>query len=75
MKSSEKVFPKNTTIQLKGKEMKNIYFIISGTVREDFDKFYFMKGIGNMLNPYDFIYREESKAIIKTMTETKLMQI
>lgn len=34
-----------------------------------------MKGIGNMLNPYDFIYKEESKATIKTVTDTKVMQI
>jgi len=28
-----------------------------------------------MLNPYDFIYKEESKCVVKTMTDTKLMQI
>lgn len=28
-----------------------------------------------MLNPYDFIYREQSKATIKTVTETKVLQI
>jgi hypothetical protein len=34
-----------------------------------------MKSIGNVVNPYDFIYKEVSKATIKTMTNSKVMQI
>ncbi len=75
MKSTERTFQKGTTLQLKGKQVKNIYFVISGTIKEQFDNFYYMRGIGNMLNPYDFLYKEESKCVIKTMTDTKLMQI
>ena len=75
MKSTERVFPPATTIQLKGREIKNVYFIISGSVKEQFEEFYLMRGIGNMLNSHDFIYKEESKAMIKTLTETKVIQI
>lgn len=57
MKSVEKVLNKGSTIQSKGRPIKNVYFIISGSVKEQFDNFYFMKGIGNVINPHDFIYR------------------
>jgi hypothetical protein len=34
-----------------------------------------MKSIGSVVNPHDFIYQEPSRAIVKTMTDTKVMQI
>lgn len=52
-----------------------MYFIISGSVREQFTKFYLMKGIGNVINSHDLFYQEPSRAAIKTVTETKVMQI
>ena len=75
MKSTERVFPANSTILPKGKEIKNVYFIIYGSVREQFSDFYFMRAIGNVVNPYDFIYQEGSQANVRSVTETKVMQI
>lgn len=75
MKSNERVFTKGTIIQSKDKEMKSVYFIISGSVKEQFDNFSFTKSIGSVINPHDYIYQENSKANIKTITDTKLMQI
>jgi len=34
-----------------------------------------IRGIGCVLNPYDFIYNETSKCIIRAQTTTKVMQI
>lgn len=33
MKSNERLFTKGTTIQAKDKDMKNVYFIITGSVK------------------------------------------
>ena len=34
-----------------------------------------MRGIGNAVNPYDFIYQEPSLANVRSVSETKVMQI
>lgn len=34
-----------------------------------------MKGIGNVINPYDFVYKEPSKAVVKSITDVKVMEI
>jgi hypothetical protein len=57
MKSNERLFTKGTTIQAKDKDMKNVYFIITGSVKEQFDNFSFTKSIGSVINPHDFIYQ------------------
>lgn len=75
MKATERVFPKGTTLISKGKEVKNVYFVIIGSVKEEFDGFYFVRGLGNVLNPHDFIYGEASRANVKTTSNTKVMQI
>jgi hypothetical protein len=75
MKSNERLFERGTTIQAKGKEMKFVYFIVTGSVKEQFPGFYLMKSIGSVVNPHDFIYHEPSKATIKTVASTKAMQI
>jgi len=48
---------------------------MSGTVKEQFDDFYLIRGIGNVLNPYDFTYSEPSKCTIKASTTTKVMEV
>lgn len=50
-------------------------FIIYGSVKEQFDGFYFMKGIGNVINPHDIIYGEASKAVAKSVSDVKVMEI
>ena len=75
MKSTERVFPRNSTILAKGSPVKNVYFIITGSIREQFEDFYYMRGIGNVVNPYDFIYQEPSRANVRSTTDTKVMQI
>ena len=75
MKATERVLQKGNVILSKGKDVKNVYFVISGSVKEQFDNFYFMRGIGNVINPYDFFYSESSKASAKSSSQTKVMQI
>lgn len=57
MKSTERLFTKGTTIQSKDKDMKSVYFIITGSVKQQFDNFAFTKSIGSVINPHDFIYQ------------------
>lgn len=52
-----------------------MYFVVSGTVKEVFDDFTMNRGIGCVLNPYDFVYKETSKCVVKAQTTTKVMQI
>lgn len=75
MKSIEHIFTKGTILQSKNQINKYVYFIITGSVREKFDNFIMMKSIGSVVDPYDFIYQEQSKANIKTVNETKIMKI
>ena len=48
---------------------------MSGSVKEQFNDFYLIRGIGNVLNPYDFTYGEKSKCTIKTSSVTKVMEL
>ena len=75
IKSTDRTFEKNTIIQTKGKEIKNVYFVVSGTVKETFDDFSMIRGISCVLNPFDFVYKETSKCVIRAQTTTKVMQI
>ena len=52
-----------------------MFLVVSGSVKEQFDGFYMMKGIGNMINPHDIIYKEVSKATAKAFTDVKVMEI
>jgi hypothetical protein len=49
--------------------------IIAGSVKEDYEDFFFIRGIGNIINPYDFTYGEKSKAVIRAKTSTKIMEV
>lgn len=44
-------------------------------MKESFDDFYFMKGIGNVINPHDIIYGETSKGTVKSVSDVKVMEI
>ena len=75
MKSTERNFDKNTRIIIKGREVKHAYIIVSGSVREDFENFYLIRGIGNVLDPYDFTYQEPSKCLAKASTDIRTIQM
>lgn len=34
-----------------------------------------VRGLGNVINQYDFTYRQNSKCVAKAMTDTKIMEI
>lgn len=57
IKSKEKNYPKGTVLLAKGSSITSAIIIISGSIREQFDDFYFMKSIGSVLNPFDFTFR------------------
>ena len=52
-----------------------VHVIVSGSVKEQYDDFYFIRGLGNIINPYDFTYGETSKCTIKAKTKTKIMEV
>ena len=54
--------------------MRNVYFVVSGTVRENFEDFSMARGIGCMLNPFDFFYHEDSKCSVRAQTPTTVLQ-
>ena len=55
--------------------MKYGYFVLSGSIQEDYDDYYFRKGVGTVLNPYDFFYEEPSKATVYSVTQSVVLQI
>lgn len=55
--------------------MKSVFLITSGSVKEQFEGYYIMKGLGNMINPHDIMYREPSRATVKAFTDVKVMEI
>ena len=75
MKSIEKKIEKGKNIVGKGESINSVYVVVSGCVKEQYDDFYFMRGLGNILNPYDFTYNEPSKCTIKAKTSTKIMEV
>ena len=50
-------------------------FILSGSVQEKFDNFYFRKGAGSVLNPLDLFYEEMSKGQLLAVTPVVLLKI
>jgi CRP-like cAMP-binding protein len=75
MKSVEKIYERGKNIIKKGDEINSVYVVVSGSVKEQYDDFYFIRGLGNILNPYDFTYNEPSKSTIKAKTHTKIMEV
>lgn len=73
MKSVEKTYEKGKKILEKGDSINSVYVVVSGSVKEQYDDFYFIRGLGNILNPYDFTYSEASKCTIKAKTQVKIM--
>lgn len=75
MKSVEKIYERGKKIIEKGDAINSVYVVVSGSVKEQYDDFYFIRGLGNILNPYDFTYNEPSKCTIKAKTHTKIMEV
>lgn len=75
MKSIEKIYEKGKKIIDMGDQIKSVYVVVFGSVKEQYDDFYFIRGLGNILNPYDFTYNESSKCTIHAKTKTKIMEV
>ena len=55
--------------------MADAIFILSGSLKENFDNFYFRKGIGSVLNPNDLFYQQPSQASIEAVTPIKALKV
>ncbi len=75
MKSIEKTFSQGSKIVLREAAVNNVSVIVSGAVKEVYEGWSLVRGLGNVVNQYDFHYRQRSKCVAKAMTETKIMEI
>lgn len=75
MKAKEKTYLKDTILLQKGKDIPFATIVITGSVKEKFEDFYFMRSIGCILNPYDFTFKEVSKCEAKARNDVKVLEI
>lgn len=68
MKSTEKTYEKGKKILSQGENITSVFIVIKGSAKEEYDDFSFIRGLGSVLNPYDFTYNQPSKCSIKAKT-------
>lgn len=44
-------------------------------MREEFETFYLVKSTGNIVNPYDFTFKKDSRCKVKALNNVKVMEI
>lgn len=55
--------------------MSSVFFISSGSVREQFETFYLVKSAGSVVNPYNFTFKNDSRCKVQALNDVKVMEI